>query len=404
MKAHRKYDVIIIGGFGHVGLPLGIVLADSGMQVALYDIDQTKAASIAEGKMPFMELDAEPLLQKVIGKSLFICDNLSDVTLSEHIIITIGTPVDEYLNPKTGLVTDLAEELSVYFRPGQHIILRSTVYPGTTDYLNEFLKRKAIDIHLSFCPERIIQGHAIRELKALPQIVSGCSAEAVRGAESLFGRCGVQTMVVTTREAELTKLFSNAWRYIQFAIANQFYMIATDSGTDYDRIYRAMTYDYERARDFPLPGFAAGPCLLKDTMQLAAFFGNQFHLGQAAMLINEGLPNFLVNHLMDSLKINLNGAKIGILGMAFKSDSDDTRDSLSFKLAKILRFHGALVYCSDEYVKNPSFISKEELLATCNTIIIGVPHGAYRHLTVPDETHVIDLWNVVRKPTDLSAV
>jgi UDP-N-acetyl-D-mannosaminuronic acid dehydrogenase len=400
MTSEGNYDVIIIGGFGHVGLPLGIVLADSGLRVALYDIDKSKIPDILQGKMPFREFDAEPLLKKVIGKHLFVSSDLSDCSRSQNILITIGTPVDEYLSPRTHLVTKIAEDLLPYLRPEQCIILRSTVYPGTTDHLNDFFKRQGIEILISFCPERIVQGYAVRELRKLPQIISGCSPEAVSRVEALFTRCGLSTIVVTPREAELVKLFSNAWRYIQFAIANQFYMIATDSGADYDSVYRAMTYDYERAQDFPRPGFAAGPCLLKDTMQLAAFFGNHFQLGQAAMSINEGLPNFVVNHLIQDLKINLNGVKVGILGMAFKADSDDTRDSLSFKLAKILRFHGALVYCSDEYVSDPTFVSSEQLLANCRVVIVGAPHRAYREVSVPDGVELVDLWNIVRPRTD----
>src|ERR1700733_4695568 len=323
MTSQSKYDVIIIGGFGHVGLPLGIVLADSGLRVALYDIDQSKAPGILQGKMPFQELDAEPLLQKVMGKSLFVSSDLADIAHSQNIVITIGTPIDEHLNPQTHLVTEIAEEMLPYLGPHHCIILRSTVYPGTTDHLNEFFRRKRVSVLVSFCPERIVQGYAIRELRKLPQVISGCSPEAVSRAEAVFARCGVPSIVVTPKEAELVKLFSNAWRYIQFGIANQFYMIATDAGADYDRVYRAMTYDYARAQDFPRPGFAAGPCLLKDTMQLAAFFGNHFQLGQAAMLINEGLPNFIVNHLVHDLKIDLNGTRVGILGMAFKAESDD---------------------------------------------------------------------------------
>jgi len=172
-------------------------------------------------------------------------------------------------------------------------------------------------------------------------------------------------------------------------------MIAATHGADYDRIYHAMTSQYERAQDFPRPGFTAGPCLLKDTLQLAAFHGNTFQLGHAAMMVNEGLPNFLVQRLRQDLPQDLGDLRVGILGMAFKADIDDIRDSLSYKLAKILRFHGALVVCSDEFVTDPTFVSKEELVASCPVVIVGVPHSAYRKLAVPATTRLIDLWGVV---------
>ncbi len=196
-------------------------------------------------------------------------------------------------------------------------------------------------------------------------------------------------------EAEMIKLFSNTWRYIQFAVANQFYMISNNFGVDYDKVRDAMREGYERAHSVPGAGFAAGPCLLKDTMQLAAFSGNNFLLGHGAMMVNEGLPNYLVENLRK--KHDLEKTKVGILGMAFKADIDDIRDSLSFKLGKILRFHGTQVYYSDEYAKNPDFVSKEELVKESDVIIVAVPHSAYKGLKIPKNKEVVDLWKVVGK-------
>ena len=400
MNTEHRYDVIIIGGFGHVGLPFGISLADVGFQVGLYDVDTSRREIIEAGRMPFIEHDAEPLLQRVLGKSLHIAEDMTNLTRTNLVVITVGTPVDEYLNPKMRPILDLAGQISPYLSPGHCVILRSTIYPGTSHRLNEFFRRQGLDVHVAYCPERIVQGRAIHELRKLPQIISGFTDEALRCAEGLFEKLGVETVPVTVQEAELAKLFSNAWRYIQFAITNQFYMIATEQGVKYDRIYQAMTHNYERMQDFPRPGFAAGPCLLKDTLQLAAFYGNHFHLGHAAMMVNEGLPSFLVEYVRRDLKLDLTDLRVGILGMAFKADIDDIRDSLSYKLAKVLRFHGALVTCSDEFVKDPSFVKKEELTATCPVVIVGVPHSSYRELVVPPETILVDLWGVVRSRCD----
>jgi UDP-N-acetyl-D-mannosaminuronic acid dehydrogenase len=393
MTSPAKYDVIIIGGFGHVGLPLGIMLAHAGLQVALYDINTALAPSIQAGKMPFIEHGSEPLLKQVIGKTLHISRDISEVANASTILITIGTPVDEYLSPKTKALFALADTLFPYVHEDQCILLRSTVYPGSSKYLHQYFTENGHPIHLTYCPERIVQGYAIQELKQLPQIISGFSKEALATARKLFGALGVETIEVEPEEAELSKLYLNAFRYIQFAVGNQFYTIAKERGLDYDRIYKAMTHHYDRARDLPRPGFAAGPCLLKDTMQLAASCRSQFLLGHSAMMVNEGLPSFLVDQIRQ--KHDLTGKKVGILGMAFKANIDDIRDSLSYKLRKMLRFHGAHVVCSDDFVSDPTFVPKEDLISSCDIIIVGVPHTAYRELQTPSTAHVVDLWGVL---------
>jgi UDP-N-acetyl-D-mannosaminuronic acid dehydrogenase len=172
-------------------------------------------------------------------------------------------------------------------------------------------------------------------------------------------------------------------------------MIANDFNMDFNRIRQVMSDGYGRAYNVPSAGFAAGPCLLKDTMQLAAFNNNNFFLGHAAMMINEGLPNYIVERLRH--KHDITKKNIGIFGMAFKADIDDTRDSLSFKLGKILRFHGAKVFYSDEYVKDPTFIPKEELIKECDIVIIGAPHTAYKKLKFPKRVELIDLWGINKK-------
>lgn len=394
-QAAPRYDVLIIGGYGHVGLPLGLVLSDAGLQVALYDADQSRRAAIQAGRMPFLEYDAEPVLRRVFGKSLHVVESLEAVSRSTTIIITIGTPQDEYLNPRLLPMLQLAESLCGHLANGHQVILRSTVYPGTSQRLHEFFQERGLSVHVAFCPERIAQGYAIRELRRLPQIVSGFTPVAVAHATKLFGRLGVPILELSVNEAELAKLFTNAWRYIQFAIANQFYLMTTEQGADFSRIHHAMTFGYDRAGQFPTPGFAAGPCLLKDTMQLSAMHQNGFLLGHAAMLINEGLPNVIVENLKRDLKSGLRGRRIGILGMAFKANVDDTRDALSFKLAKILRFHGARVVCSDEYAQDARFVPAGTILRTCSVVIIGVPHQAYRTLKIPATVRVVDLWGIV---------
>jgi len=388
-----EFDAAIVGGLGHVGLPLGIVFADNGLKVCLCDIDKKKADIVKKGKMPFIEYGAEPMLKKALENgNLTVSLDESPISKARSVIIAIGTPVDEYLNPKTRQFLEFFEGIKKNLSKEQLIVIRSTVYPHTCKQVLNLLGE---GWKVAYCPERIVQGYSIKELRELPQIIAGMSEEAIKEASELFSKLSPKIIRAAMGEAELVKLFSNAWRYIQFAVANQFYMISHNFGVDYDRVRHAMREGYERAHSLPGAGFAAGPCLLKDTMQLSAFNSNNFLLGHAAMMVNEGLPNFIVDSLRK--KYDLGKTKIGILGMAFKADIDDIRDSLSYKLGKILRFHGAKVYYSDEYAKNPDFVPKEKLIKESDVIIVAVPHSAYKGMEIPKGKEVVDLWNATKR-------
>ena len=389
MKAF-PYDVCVIGGAGRVGLPLSLALADKGLKVLIQDINTAVCARIREGEMPFMDAGADEVLARVIGTNLFTASDPASVSGARFLIVVIGTPVDKYLNPDMYHLNRLCEELGPHLVDGQVLILRSTLYPGTSERIRALLKTFRPGVEVCFCPERISQGQALEELRTLPQIVSGFEAECVEEVSALFRRLTPEIVVVTPLEAELTKLFTNAYRYIQFAIANQFYMIAGDYDVNFQRIYGAMTHAYPRLKGFPKPGFASGPCLFKDTMQLSAFTNNKFFLGHGAMLVNEGLPNFLVEQV--KRKTSLKGKVAGILGMAFKANSDDTRDSLSFKLRKILEMEARKVLCSDAFVADASFVTAEALIEDSDIVFLGAPHAAYRGLDFRGKP-VVDVWD-----------
>ena len=396
VKSSKKYDVVIVGGLGHVGLPLGIVLAKIGLKVSLLDKDLNKALIVMNGELPFIEYGAEPILKEVLENgNLKVHSNDEVIDNAKTVIICLGTPIDEFLNPKTREFLALIKNFKHHLSEDQLIIIRSTVYPNTCEQIYRILGEDK-KWKLAYCPERIVQGYAVKELFELPQIVSGMSQEAQDEAAELFSKFSPKVIKTSLKEAELIKLFSNAWRYIQFAVTNQFYMISKRFDVDYDSLRNSMTEGYGRLGNLPRAGFAAGPCLLKDTMQLASFDYTNFQLGHSAMMINEGLPNFLVEELKKKHG-DLHKKKIGILGMAFKADIDDIRDSLSYKLGKILRFNGAEVYYSDEFAKNPDFIKKEELINKSEIVIVGVPHSAYSSLIIPKNIEVVDLWGIIKK-------
>jgi UDP-N-acetyl-D-mannosaminuronic acid dehydrogenase len=402
MARPRNYDICIIGGAGHVGLPLALVFARAGQRVLIFDVNRTAMAAIASGTMPFIEYGAEPLLASALREGrLHFSSEPDDIGRAGTVVVAVGTPVDEYLNPKLRALLDLFRSIRSHLDQDQTIIIRSTVFPRTCRHVLRLLSKDGGVWNVAYCPERIAQGYAIQELDELPQIVSGCTPEAAEKAAAIFSLVAPQVIHLEVEEAELAKLFTNAWRYIQFAAANQFYMIAQTIGVDFNHVRKAMVDGYGRAASLPSAGFAAGPCLLKDTMQLAAFNASGFSLGHAAMAINEGLPSFLVESLKPRHK--LDETRVGILGMAFKADIDDIRDSLSYKLGKVLRFHGADVFYSDEYASDPTFISKEQLVERSDVVIVGVPHKAYRTLEIPARVEVVDLWGVIRTPAPAPA-
>ena len=384
-----KFDLMVIGGGGHVGLPLALVFAQKGLKVGIYDINAETLSKINAGKMPFLEEGGEEILKKVLNKTLFTFNDPNIISESKIIVVVIGTPVDEHLNPNFALMERFFLNLLEYFRDGQTIILRSTVYPGTTEKVSAIFEKNNKKVNISFCPERVAEGKAIKEIKELPQIISGIGKTAASKASKLFKMINKRIIYLSPIEAELAKLFTNAYRYINFAIANQFFAIASDYGLDFYSIYDAVTNNYPRARSFSKAGFAAGPCLFKDTMQLASFNNNNFFLGHSAMLVNEGFPNYIVNMVRRSHDIKK--LKIGILGMAFKGNSDDKRESLAYKLKKICEVEAKKVYCSDVYIKEPGFISAAELIKKSDLVIIGATHKEYRNLKIPQKK-LVDVW------------
>lgn len=407
-----RFDVCVVGGAGHVGAPLSIVFASKGLRTLVYDVNAASLEILARGDLPFVEEGGESLLKSVLASGKLVFSHESDSIAGVPIVvITVGTPIDEFHNPRLDVVTRCLDDLLPHLQDEQTIILRSTVFPGVTDHVHRYLRHRGRRNNVAFCPERVVQGKAIVELQSLPQIVSGTTPEAEEVAAQIFSRIAPSIVRMTPKEAEFAKLVSNAWRYIRFAAANQFYMMVESAGVDYSRMLAGLKENYERVADLPGPGFAAGPCLMKDTMQLVAFDNNRFLMGSVAMMVNEGLPNYIVERLQR--RLDLNAARVGILGMAFKAEVDDIRQSLSYKLGKILRFSCREVLYSDEYAQDPTFIAKEELVARSDVVIVGVPHRAYQELHIPSDKLVVDLWGVlaprdhvappVRQPTATAA-
>lgn len=389
----RPFDVCIVGGCGRAGLPLAIAFARAGLRTAAYDTDATRVAAVSQGHMPFLEVGGvEALRDALVDEALTATTEPSAVQRAAALVIVIGTPVDEFLNPDLSPFRRAIHDLSPHIARGALVVLRSTVYPGTTEWLARELADRGVDADVAMCPERIVEGRALEELAGLPQIIGADTDRARERASALFAAITTSFVDATTREAEVAKLLTNAWRYMKFAIANSFFMVSHNAGVDYSRVLRAIRHEYPRAADLPGPGFAAGPCLLKDTMQVAAFARNTFTLGQVAMSVNEGLPQYVVDHVQR--RIGLAGKTVGILGMAFKPDSDDARASLSYKLRKLLDQAGATVLCTDPHVRGEDIVPLERVLRDSEVLFVGVPHREYRTLDLTGR-EVVDVWGAI---------
>lgn len=387
-------DLTVVGGAGHVGIPLVLSFAGQGLTVNVNDLNLDNLAALKAGRLPFIEYGAEDLLSTALRQRKLIFTSAPDaMSKSGPIIVTIGTPVDEFLNPERQVVLDCLDKLLPYLCDGQLLVLRSTLYPGTTDAVAAHLKRKKRKLKVAFCPERIVQGYGIEELRRMPQIVSGTTPEAAREATDLFRIISPEIVELSPIEAEFAKLFGNAYRYIEFAATNQFYLIAQSAGVNYQRILEAMKHNYPRAKNIPKPGYAAGPCLMKDTMQLSAFARNEFSLGNAAMLINEGLPLHVIGDLRR--RYDLGKMVVGLLGMAFKAEIDDVRASLSYKFKKVLNGFAREVLTTDPFVTiDADLLPLDEVVARSDILILCTPHASYKSADLRGKP-VVDVWGLL---------
>ena len=374
-----KRNISIIGGAGHIGFPLGLILGSKGFKVSLIDKNKNNIKKINNGEVPFLEENSKKLLTDMKKKKrIYATDQINEISKSKYIIICISTPITNQLNPNLKLFINFFHQLKKKIKKDQIVIIRSSIYPGICEKVYKIIEKKCKN--LSYCPERIVQGKSIVELPKLPQLVSGKSKKAILESGKLFKTICKKIIYTEVIEAELIKLFSNAYRYINFAISNQFYMICQNQNLNFFKIRNIMREGYMRNANIPESGFTAGPCLLKDTMQLSSFYNHTFRLGHAAMSVNEGIPKFIIKKLQK--KFDLRKKTVGVLGLTFKAETDDIRDSLSIKLVKLLELKKIKTLQSDEFYKNKKNISKNDLVKKSDIIILATPHKAYKRLKI----------------------
>ncbi len=400
-RKNLKPPVAVVG-VGRVGLPLALFLADKGHSVYGIDVDSQKINLLSRMRMPFIEEGSQQLLEKYIGKSFKVTTDFSNIAKVRVIILTLGTPVDENMNPSLVQIDKALAVARPYLKKGQLLILRSTVSPGTTDYVKAYLEEEGFKVgqnfYLAFCPERIAEGRSLAELAEIPQIIGGAERNSAQKAADFFKNLGIEVNTSDSVSAELAKLFTNMYRYINFAIANEFMILAGNNHRDIYKIVDLVNRNYKRG-GLALPGLTGGPCLFKDGFFLIGDvpFAD---LIATSWKINESIPLFLIKKVRE--RTRLQGKKAVILGLAFKAEIDDIRESLAFKVKKALERERARVFLHDPYVAGYQK-DLSETLKGADLIFLATNHDFYKKMDITkvrklvSKTCVVcDVWNVFR--------
>jgi len=389
--------VSVLGGGGHVGLPFCLVVANYGYKVYGIDINEAVNKTVMEGKLPYVEEQGEEYLRNALRKKMLIMtSDASKIKESDIVTIALGTPVDDNLNPRISSLTQIIEDNNYFFTKDQLIILRSTVFPGTTEIIKRSLEKSSgfvvgRDIFLVYAPERVAQGKAIEELRRLPQLIGAFDDKSYKLAEEFFSTfLEDKCFKLTPIEAELGKLITNMARYVEFALANEFYLIAESFGANIHKIIDACNYNYPRL-NLPMPGpNVGGPCLYKDGWFLLERFPFN-ELISTSFRINEGMTMQIASRLEQFPQIK----KVTILGMTFKPGSDDTRNSLSFKLKKQLARNAYDIVLVDPFVEGCRDMGG---MRGSDAVVLMTPHKEFSNLqaiidlVANDECLYVDIW------------
>jgi len=405
VKTKNRDVSIAIIGLGRVGLPLASVLANSGFKISGIDANELRLESIIKGVCPFYDPPLQENLEKAIASgNVSVVKNISESSLPNIIFFTVGTPSSGGGTVDYTQLYGALEEVSKFDLKDKMIILRSTMPPKTTeDIIIPYLEDKSslkcgIDFGLAVCPERILEGKAIKELFELPEIIGGINEISNEIAKEVFLAINPnkEILITTLTGGELAKLFTNIYRYITFALANEFAVWSEMYGVDGSEIIKIANHNYDRC-NIPRPGFAGGPCLSKD----GTFLDNNTtftSIVSAAWKLNESIPQHIINSIK-KIEVNLFNKKITVLGLSFKSGSDDLRNSPSVKLTEILRSIGANILIHDPYVKSTS--SLDESLKEADIVIIATNHKEFTD--IKDKINnsnakiIYDVWSMYQK-------
>jgi UDP-N-acetyl-D-mannosaminuronic acid dehydrogenase len=396
-------DVAVIG-IGRVGLPLALSFADRGLQVVGVDVDESRVGAVRDGQMPFQEVGGDAVMSRVHESArLSVTSDVRGAAEAEHIVLTLGTPSFSHIEIDIRDIRSVLDTLLPLLREGHSLILRSTIAPGTTEFVAGYIEKHCglvagRDISVSHCPERIAAGMFFKEIDTLPCIIGGVGAASGEHAAKLFGVFDAPIVQTEPVQAELAKIWTNIIRYTEFALPNLLMMDCEQYDANVFDVIDLINRDYPRG-GIARPGFTAGTCLRKD-FAFSEERSNAPGMLLAVSRVNESVPRFLVEGLKRRLGGSLRGRKVAVLGLAFKADTDDERDSLSHKLIRLLERELADVAVHDPVVDTPTQ-SLEEAIAAADAVVVATNHSAFCSeevlravvTTANDEAVLVDPWN-----------
>ncbi len=391
-------DVAVVG-LGRVGLPLALAFADRGLSVVGVDVDRGRLAAVREGRMPFEETDGQAVLERVSASGrLDLSDRVGDAARARHIVITLGTPTFSHIEIDIRDVRAALDDLLPVLRDGHVLVLRSTIAPGTTDFVAGYLAkhRPDVDVLVAHAPERIAAGRFFVEIETLPQIVGGVDERSTDAAAELFGVFGAELRRTTPVQAELAKIWTNILRYTQFALPNLLMVDCDQYGANVFEVIDLVNRDYPRG-GMAAPGLTAGTCLRKDFA-----FSEERSSGPGMLLavsrVHESIPNFLVSGLRRRLGGSLRDRRIAVLGLAFKAGTDDERDSLAHKLVRLLERELADVAVHDPHVATPTQ-GFDEAVRGADAVVVATNHDEFAGRLADvvalagEDAVLVDPWN-----------
>jgi UDP-N-acetyl-D-mannosaminuronic acid dehydrogenase len=376
--SHKTADVSVIG-LGRVGLPLALSLADRGSRVIGIDNDPARLGSVRNGTMPFSETGTQELLDRVAASGrLSLSERVADAADAKHIVITLGTPSFSHIEIDMRDIRSALDDLLGALEPGHALTLRSTVAPGTTEFVAGYLAKHrgfqiGQDVYVAHAPERIAAGRFLEEIDSLPCIIGGVGPRSGEAVAELFGAFRAPIVQTTPVQAELAKIWANILRYTHFALPNLLMMDCERYGANVFEVIELVNRDYPRG-GLAQPGLTAGTCLRKD-FAFSEERSNAPGMLLAVSRVNESVPLFLVEGLKRRLG-SLSGRKIGVLGLAFKADTDDERDSLSHKLIRLLERELADVVAHDPHVPTPT-VAFEEAVERADVVVVATNHSEF---------------------------
>jgi UDP-N-acetyl-D-mannosaminuronic acid dehydrogenase len=400
MADERFVSVI---GLGRVGLPLALCFADRGMRVLGIDNNAAVVASLHAGRMPFREDGTQELLDSALASGrLELSDRAADAARAQDIVLTLGTPSFSHIESDLSQIRSAVDDLLPLLAPGHGLMLRSTIAPGTTEFVAGYIeKRRGLrsgeDVFVAHTPERIAAGRFLEEIGTLPCIVGGVGEASTERAAEVFGVFGAPIVRTTPVQAELAKIWTNILRYATFALPNLLMMDCERYDANVFEVIDLINDHYPRG-GIAMPGLTAGTCLRKD-FAFSEERSNAPGMLLAVSRVNEAVPLFLVEGIKRRLGSVAN-RKIAVLGLTFKKNTDDERDSLSPKLIRLLERELADVAVSDPHAVSPTQ-PLGEALDGADVVIVATNHSEFTGAPVLREVLgraggdclLVDPWN-----------